>query len=31
MAQTGNRPTRHRFILNPYRKERFASCPKATV
>jgi hypothetical protein len=28
VTQTEKRPTRHRFILNPYPEERFASCPK---
>ncbi len=28
MTQFDKQPTRHRFILNPYPEERFASCPK---
>ncbi len=28
MTQTEKRPTRYRFILNPYPEERSASCPK---
>jgi len=28
VTQTEKRPTRHRFILNPFPEERFASCPK---
>jgi hypothetical protein len=28
VTQTEKRPTRHRFILNPYPEERSASCPK---
>jgi hypothetical protein len=28
VTQIGKQPTRHRFILNPYSEERFASCPK---
>ena len=28
MTQSDRQPTRHRFILNPYAEERFASCPK---
>jgi hypothetical protein len=28
MTPKHDRPTRHRFILNPYCQERFASCPK---
>ena len=28
MNQIGKLPTRHRFILNPYSGQRFASCPK---
>ena len=28
MTPKHDRPTRHRFILNPFCQERFASCPK---
>jgi SEC-C motif len=28
MTQLGNRPPRHRFALNPYPEELFASCPR---